>query len=242
MNYGYLYYNKLRGSDKKDLFDQLSKSIEVLKIKDQNYDFIYLYTDPDDEEIKTYSRNHGCVNKKINLSRKYDKDSDIILLDILVEKIIQLKNFDSTQDITLLDVDTLFLQSLPDDFWSIEKPVLWKPEYYITQYRNLDKILPEIPWHQIDIKFNNSFVMYNTGVIYIPKKHRKEICEKALWISDFLNNGIHRPEDRYGNKLDEQIGLSIAIHDVYGLENIRSCENYIHHYWEEKTKNIRWWE
>jgi hypothetical protein len=239
MNYAYVYVNKLQGEERSDLFGQLCKSVETLKARDASHGSIHIYRDPTDVEVFNFCKDHGCFDHSITLTRNY-KDQN--LLNILTEKIIQLKNFDKDQEVTLLDVDTAFIDSPPENSWSQNAAVLWKAEYYIMQFRNLDKILPLIPWAEIDIKFDESFIMYNTGVVYIPKSHRKEICEKALWITDYLNNGQFNPEDRYGSKLDEQIGLSIAIHDVFGrLGSIRTCEKIIHHFWEEKTKGIKWW-
>jgi hypothetical protein len=241
MNYAYIYVNRLQGEERADLYGQLAKSIEVLKSKEKDHGSIHVFSDHDDSDAIELSKKAGCFNRPITLSRKYSANGSLI--DILAEKIIQLKDFDIDQDVVLLDVDTLFLNTAPNGYWATDTAVLWKAEYYITQFRNLDKVLPSIPWHEIGIKFDSSYIMYNTGVVYIPKLHRKEICEKALWITDYLNNGMFKPEDRHGSKLDEQIGLSIAIHDVYGKNNkIKTCENLIHHYWEEKTKGIKWWE
>lgn len=241
MNYSYIYLNRCLGQDRIDLFKQLEKSVKVLKEIEKDHGSVHIFSDVDDLEIKDFSRKQGLLNRPITLSRCYSNSGNLSLIDILTEKIIQLKNFNQYHDTVLLDVDTLFLKKIDKDFWN-DSAVFWKAEYQIMQFRNLDRILPQIPWQDIDIKFDQSFLMYNTGVVYIPKKYRKEICEKALWITDYLNNGSLLPEDRHGNKLDEQIGLSIAVHDVFGREGkIKFCDQYIHHYWEEKTKGIRWW-
>jgi hypothetical protein len=245
LNYCYLYVNKLQGQEKQDLFGQLKKSTEVLSQIEKNHGSVHLFVDPDDREIEEFSKKHGFFNKKIELSRNYNKDGKVSSIDILVEKIIQLKDFNENQDVVLLDVDTLFINSVPENYWTDDTAVLWSAEYYITQFRNLGNVLPYLPWDQVEIDYNNNFIMYNTGVVYIPKKHRKEICEKALWITDYLNNGIFDPNDRYGNRIDEQIGLSIAIHDFYSKHGkIKTCEQIIHHFWEEKykTQGNRWWE
>ena len=232
----------MSGQDRVDLFDQLKKSVEILNQTEKDHGSITLFVDPSDTEVKDFAKSHGLFHKDISLSRNYTRDGNISLIDILVEKIIQLRDFNSNQDTVLLDVDTLFKDSVPENFWSKDQAVFWSAEYYITQFRNLDKVLPRLPWKEIGIDFNKDFIMYNTGVVYIPKQHRKEICEKALWITDYLNNGEFDPADRHGSKLDEQIGLSIAVHDYYGkYGNIKTCENIIHHYWEEKTKGIKWW-
>lgn len=241
MNYAYIYINRLHGEPRQDLFEQLCKSVETLKLYDKTHGSIHVYSDFNDSQAIEFCNHQGCFNRPISLSRNYHEQSSLI--NILTEKIIQLRDFNDYQDIVLLDVDTIFKTTPSENFWSNESAVLWKAEYYIMQFRNLEKVLPYIPWHEVDIKFDESFVMYNTGVVYIPKKYRKEICEKALWITDYLNNGIFKPEDRYGNKLDEQIGLSIAIHDIFGRNGkILTCENIIHHFWEEKTKGIKWWK
>jgi hypothetical protein len=84
--------------------------------------------------------------------------------------------------------------------------------------------------------------MYNTGVVYIPKEHRNEICRNALWIVDRLNDGKN-PEFRYGNKLDEQIGLSIATHHKYlDKGGVFTCKDLINHFWEEKVTGQKWWK
>jgi hypothetical protein len=242
LNYSYIYLNRCLGQDRIDLFKQLDKSVKVLKDIEKDHGSIHVFSDINDQEIKTFSREQGLLNRPISISRCYSSNGSLSLIDILAEKIIQLRDFDQDQETVLLDVDTVFLKKIDRSYWD-DSAVFWKAEYQIQQFRNLDRVLPQIPWSEIDIKFDHSFMMYNTGVVYIPKKYRKEVCEKALWITDYLNNGRFSPEDRYGNKLDEQIGLSIAVHDVFGRQGkIKCCDQYIHHYWEEKTKGIRWWE
>jgi hypothetical protein len=233
----------MKDQKRQDFYDQIKKSVEVLKHTEKNYGSIYLFTDPEDQEIKQYCKDQGCFNKEITLSRQYG--SELSEIDILTEKIVQLKNFDRDQDIVLLDVDTLFKSSIPEYFWQDDHAVVWRAEYYITQFRNLDKVLPSIPWNEIGINFDESFIMYNTGVVFIPKNLRKQVCEKALWITDYLNNGKFLSEDRHGNRLDEQIGLSIAIHEYFGKSGkLKTCEDLIDHFWEEKIRpdGRRWWE
>jgi hypothetical protein len=172
MNYSYVYVNRLLGIERSDLFSQLKHSIDSLKKKELKHGSIHVFSDKDDFEIINFCREQGCFNNPISLSRQYSKDN-ISLIDILTEKIIQLKNFDNNQEVCLLDIDTEFIKAFPEDFWKKDQAVLWKPEYYITQFRNLDKVLPTLPWNELDIDFNESFIMYNTGVVYITKKHRK---------------------------------------------------------------------
>lgn len=239
MNYAYLYINRLEGQAQIDLFEQLKASIRSLKRMDPNHGSIYIFNN-NDSEIAEFCEQQGCFSKYINTSRNYGG-----LIDILIEKINILKNFDSAQEVTLLDVDTLFTNPVPEDAWTSQNAVFWSAEYYIIQYRNLDKVLPQVPWSDIGIFFDSGFVMYNTGVVYIPKTYRREVCDKALWIADKLNDGTFNPEERHGNKLDEQIGLSVAAYDMLGRSGrIKTCENFIHHFWEEKTRadGKRWWE
>jgi hypothetical protein len=150
-------------------------------------------------------------------------------------------NFDEDKELVIMDIDTSFTQKIPHEYWDENHIVFDALEYPIMQWRNLDKVLPNIPWKQFDINFDSSFMMYNTGVIYLPKKFRKEICEKALKIVDYLNENFD-PDERCGNKLDEQIALSIVAHDCYGrYGNIKFSSEYIHHYWKEKQEGINWW-
>jgi hypothetical protein len=243
MNYSYLYIDKYSGQDSDDFFAQLKKSVSVLKEKQPLRDNIYVFNDQVEGTIKDFCQQEGCIHQPITLSKNYPGSGGSAPINILVEKIISLRDFDENKDIVLLDVDTLFLSPIPEVVWRDGIAAMWNYEYPLTQFRNLDRVLPHLPWSEIGIPFNNSYPMYNTGVVYIPKKHRKEICEKALWIVDKLNDGTYLPEDRAGSKLDEQIGLSIAVHDVYGkYGNVKLCYNVIHHYWKEKQDNIRWWE
>lgn len=236
MNYSYLYINKLTGEEKTELFDQLKTSLRILKDLDPNHGSIHIFNN-NDIDVLNLCKDQGCFLNNVSTTRNYGG-----IIDILIEKINVLKNFDTDQDITLLDIDTVLTKNIPEDAWRSDTAVLWSAEYYITQYRNLDKVLPLLPWNEIEIQFDSNYIMYNTGVVYIPKEHRKEICEKALWIADKLNDGTFNPEDRHGNKLDEQIGLSIAMHDVYGrFGKIKTCNDFIYHYWEEKAKGLKWW-
>lgn len=236
MNFAYLYINEYENEqDKFDFFEQLKKSIELLNRHTQNPK-IYIYHSTGDSEIRDYCLINGYISKPISYHRPFTG-----LIKILVEKIFILKDFPDDQDVVLLDVDTAFKSYTDDSVWG-NIPILWSAEYYITQWRNLDKILPSLPWYEVDIKFDTSYIMYNTGVVYIPKNDRKEICRKALWITDRLNDGKD-PEFRYGNKLDEQIGLSIAICDRYLYkEGIFISNQIIDHFWESKSKGEKWWE
>jgi hypothetical protein len=236
VNFAYLYINEYENlQDKIDFFEQLKKSTEFLKRHTVN-PVIYVYHSSNDTEIKEYCMSNGYIAKPISYHRPFTG-----LIKILVEKIFILKDFSDDEEVVLLDVDTVFKQYVDDNTWG-SIPILWSAEYYITQFRNLDKILPSLPWYEIDINFDTSYIMYNTGVVYIPKKERKEICRKALWITDRLNDGKD-PEFRYGNKLDEQIGLSIAICDRYLYkEGIFISNQIIDHFWESKAKGEKWWE
>jgi hypothetical protein len=235
MNFAYLYINEYDNQqDKVDFFEQLKKSIELLKRHTLN-PIIYIYHSPNDMEIQEYCMSNGYIAKPISYHRPFTG-----LIKILVEKIFILKDFPEDEDVVLLDVDTAFKTYVDDSVWG-SIPILWSAEYYITQFRNLDKILPFLPWYEVDINFSDSYIMYNTGVVYIPKSERKEVCKGALWITDRLNDW---DEDlRYGNKLDEQIGLSIAICDRYLFkEGIFISNQIIDHFWESKTKGEKWWE
>lgn len=235
MNYAYLYVNEYKGQEKIDFFDQLKKSIEVLK-RCTIDPKIFVYHHEDDTEIVGYCNSNRINAVPIKFHRPFHG-----IIRILVEKIFILRDFPEDEEIVLLDVDTLFRYNISDSIWQ-KHPILWDAEYYITQFRNLDKVLPFLPWYEIDINFDTTYVMYNTGVVYIPKEHRREICQKALWITDRLNDGKN-PDFRYGNKLDEQIGLSIAIHEKYRNNGgIAVCKDMIDHFWEAKTQGLIWWK
>lgn len=241
MNYAYLFVDNLNGHSYENGLNELRTSIATLK-RFQQHDSIQVFNNETFGKNIDYFRKENVIHNHINLSRSYGKSDDKNPINILVEKIISLKNYNEDEDIVLLDIDTSFNTSIPEDFWDHNHIVLDNAEYYIMQWRNLDKVLPQIPWKQFDINFDSSFIMYNTGVIHIPKRFRKELCEKALSIVDYLNENFD-PEERCGNKLDEQIALSIVCHDTFGkYGHIKLSNNYIHHHWEEKQNNIKWWE
>lgn len=243
MNYSYLFIDNLNGHSYENGLNELKASFGTLKNNVSEEDSVIVFNNEISGKNIDFFREKNIIHHYVNPSRNYAGSDTFNPISILVEKIIALKNYDLNQDIVLLDIDTVFTQRPPDDVWNPNFVVLNEIEYYLMDWRNLDKVLPYIPWKEVDINFDNSFPMYNTGVIYIPKKFRKEICEKALWIVDYLNNGTFNPDDRYGNKLDEQIALSVVLYDIYGKYNhIKLANSFIYHFWAEKQHQIKWWE
>lgn len=242
MNYAYLFIDNLNGHSYENGFNELKASITALKKHIDSNDSIIVFNNEISGRNVEFFNENNIIHRYVNPSRNYKGSDKINPISILVEKIISLMNFDESEEIVLMDIDTAVTQKFPKKYWNSNQIVFDNIEYPIMQWRNLDKVLPEIPWKQFDIDFDNSFMMYNTGVIYIPKKFRKEICEKALKIVDYLNDHFE-PEERCGNKLDEQIALSIVAHDCFGrFGNIKISSDYIHHYWSERQNNIKWWE
>jgi FkbM family methyltransferase len=241
MNYAYIFVDNLNGHSYKNGLDELRASISTLK-KNQIYNTIQIFNNEFDGKNVEYFGVEKIVHNHFNISRNYGGSNNINPINILVEKIIQLMNFDENQDIVLMDIDTSSQKTIPKDFFNSNYIVFDTVEYPIMQWRNLDKVLPQIPWKDFDVNFDSSFMMYNTGVIYIPKKFRKELCEKALKLVDYMNYNFD-PSERCGNKLDEQIALSIVCHDAYGrFGNIKYSSDYIHHHWEDRQKGIEWWK
>lgn len=241
MNYAYLFIDNLNGHSYENGLDQIKYSIKKLKKNISSTDKIVVFNNETSGKNIEYFKSEGIDHHYIELSRNYKGSDKINPISILVEKIICLMNFDEHQDIVLMDIDTTNVNELPNNFWGGEV-VFDNIEYPIMQWRNLDKVLPRIPWDIFDIAFDNSFIMYNTGVIYIPKLHRKEICQKALKIVDYLNNNFDA-EERCGNKLDEQIALSIVCQEYYGkYDLIKLSNNYIHHHWQDSQNNVKWWD
>lgn len=241
MNYAYLFVDNLNNHSYITGLNELQASVSSLK-RVENYDSIYAFNNETTGKNLGYFNRENIFHKHISLSRNYSGSNNINPISILVEKIISLMNFDENEDIVLLDIDTTFKKAIPKDFWNPNYVIFDNIEYPIMQWRNLDKVLPQIPWRQFDINFNSSFNMYNTGVIYIPKKFRRELCEKALKIVDYLNDNFDSAE-RHGGKLDEQIALSIVCHDTYGrFGNIKFSNEYIHHHWDDKQNGINWWK
>jgi hypothetical protein len=242
MIYAYLFVDNLNGHSYVNGIDELRASVNTLKKNISNNDSIVVFNNETSGKNIDFFKDQKISHYHINLSRKYKGSDNINPISILVEKIICLMNFNENEDIVLMDIDTAIVNQIPNDYWDDNHIVFDNIEYPIMQWRNLDKVLPQIPWKDYDINFDSSFVMYNTGVIYIPKRFRKEVCERALKIVDYLNDNFE-PEDRCGNKLDEQIALSIVAHDCFGkYGNIKLSSEYIYHYWEERQNNIKWWE
>lgn len=241
MNYAYLYIDNLDNHHCEHDLDEITASISALKTVNDCDNIIIFNNEITGKNIEFF-KNENLTHFYVNPSKNYKGSNNINPINILVEKIRSLMNFNENEDIVLMDVNTAVIQEIPPNYWDNEYVVLDDVEYPIMQWRNLDKVLPLIPWDQFNINFDNSFMMYNTGVIYIPKKFRKEICKKALEIVDYLNDNFD-PENRYGNKLDEHIALSIVLHEYYGkFGKIKFSNNYIRHYWKEKQNGINWWE
>jgi len=175
MNYGYIFIDNLNGHVYDDGFNQLKKSISVLKKTKIDYDNIYIFNNEKEGKVVDYCKQENLVHIYINLSRRYDKSDTVNPISILVEKIIALRDFDLEKDIVLLDIDTTFISKPPVGIWNNSDVVLNDAEYYLTQWRNLDKVLPKIPWNEIEISFKDDYIMYNTGVIYIPRSVRKKM-------------------------------------------------------------------
>lgn len=241
MNYAYIFVDNLNGHSYENGLNELKASIESLKIT-QEYESIQVFNNEVEGKNIEYFKENNIIHNHFNLSRNYGGSDNTNPISILVEKIIQLINFDEDQEIVLMDIDTSSQKKIPKDFFNQNTIVFDTVEYPIMQWRNLDKVLPQIPWKQFDINFDSSFMMYNTGVIYIPKKFRKELCEKSLKIVDYLNDNFD-PSERCGNKLDEQIALSIVCHDVFGkYGNIKFSSEFIHHHWDDRQNGIEWWK
>lgn len=243
MNYAYLFVDTLQGHGYEDAFAQLKKSVETLKAVTPNYESIHIFNNEKHGKIYEFCQEQGCYHRYIELSRDYHGSSSFQPITILVEKIIQLRNFDPDKEIVLIDIDTVFTNPVPQGIWGKFNSVMWNAEFYLTEWRNLGNVLPLLPWQELGIDFDDSYPMYNSGVVYIPKERRFELCEKALKIVDLLNDGTFAPEDRLGNKLDEQIALSIVLHHTYGKYGaLYYSDGFIYHYWQEKQQGIRWWE
>ncbi|NBU82306.1 MAG: hypothetical protein EBS55_11730, partial [Flavobacteriaceae bacterium] len=241
MNYAYIFVDNLNGHSYENGLNELKASISTLK-KTQEYESVQVFNNEVDGKNIEYFKENNIIHNHFNLSRNYGGSDNINPISILVEKIIQIMNFDEDQEIVLMDIDTSSQKKIPKDFFNQNSIVFDTVEYPIMQWRNLDKVLPQIPWKQFDVDFDSSFMMYNTGVIYIPKKFRKELCEKSLKIVDYLNYNFD-PIERCGNKLDEQIALSIVCHDVFGRHgNIKFSSEFIHHHWDDRQNGIEWWK
>lgn len=242
MNYAYLFIDNLNGHPYEDGFNEIKASVTALKKNINPDDSIIVFNNELFGKNIEFFKQENIIHHYIDLSRNYNGSNDVNPISILVEKIVCLMNFDENEDIVLMDIDTSITQKIPENYFDSNHIIFDNIEYPIMQWRNLDKVLPKIPWKQFDISFDESFMMYNTGVIYIPKRFRKEVCERALKIVDYLNNNFN-PEERFGNKLDEQIALSIVTHDCFGKHGyINFSTDYIHHYWSEKQNNIKWWQ
>lgn len=237
MNYGYLFITDYEGSPCNNCFDQLKRSIKSIKDVVEEYKSIVIFTNNITEQLKTYGETEEVKIIEIPIVRNY---SGLPIASVLAHKIFVLQNFDKDEEIVLLDLDTKF-KSKPN--WDLNTATLWTQEYQLISARNLHTVLPFIPWETIGINFTEQFTMKNTGVIFIPKEDRKELCEKAIWITDYLNNGSHKPEDRSCNKLDEQIALSIVLEDKYlKYGRLTYAISFVDHYWAENMQGIRWWE
>lgn len=184
---------------------------------------------------------HNTRVQTIRQARTYPGDPHNprpFILDILVEKIVVLRDFPESEECVLLDLDTKVLA----DFLGLfdTRPVMGIREYPLLSERNLHKVLPFMPFEEMGIRWNPDFFMYNSGFLFIPSKVRRQLCEKALLIVDRMN-AMFPGGERYGNGLDEQIAFSIAIQDHF-QQNIQTVEGqYFKHFWPESMAGETWW-
>ena len=83
-----MYINEYKNEqDKIDFFEQLKKSIDLLKIHTLN-PTIYVYHSPNDIEIQEFCVSNGYIAKPISYHRPFSG-----LIKILVEKIFILRDF-----------------------------------------------------------------------------------------------------------------------------------------------------
>jgi hypothetical protein len=233
MNWGYLYVTNYKDLNCEDCFDQLKHSVKSLKEKVSIIDSINIYSDLITDELKEWCDKEGLLLHKIEVQREY---SGLDISSVVAQKLFILRDYDQTKEFTLIDIDTEFIN---DPNFDSNTPTIWNIEYPLISARNLDTLMPLITFEEIGVEFNLNMTMKNTGLIYVPKKDRKEISEKAIWLVDYLNNGKHKPEDRVCNKLDEQISLSILLEFFY--PSINTAEWFLNHYWANKMDGIKWY-
>lgn len=242
MKYLYLLIETFKGEVRSPgLLKKLEFSINSLRkvVGVQPQDIIIANPEPSPEFIEFINKN-GYVHKLFTLSRDYKVNVHWGKINILVEKIIQLATFDK-EDAVLIDLDTEVIGNFTPLLGS-DNAVLWEPEWPLMGGRNLGSTLPKIPFNQVGINFDGSFMMYNSGFVWIPTLVRKQMCDKALWITDYFHNGTFNDADRVCSGLDEQIGFSIVLHEFFGKHNkLAFAKPYINHYWDKQLRNEQWW-
>lgn len=158
-------------------------------------------------------------------------------LDALVKKIQALRYFPEDQEMVVMDCDTEV--SAPyDGCFEQGVPVLCNGEYHILSMRNLGAVLPQCQLPG-EVQIVETCEMMNSGVVYIPKERRRELADYALAIVDEL--GRFPADQRFGDKLDEQIALSIVVQWAYPKVDQAAFHGLDHH-WPKVHSNIRYWE
>jgi hypothetical protein len=209
---------------------------------------IIVYSVDPSERLKTLCWLESAELRIIELCRNYPNTTPNYdsKLNILVEKIVLLRDFDPDRECVYMDLDT----EIVGDFSSLltDKAALNCTEYPLVSppARNLDRVLPFLPYKNWDVRWNPNYKMCNAGFVFIPKAIRKDLCVKALHIVDFLNNGTFPGVDRICNGLDEQIALSIVLQDRFG-DTLIQVPQYINHFWLQSIlraqgeEHIKWW-
>lgn len=192
------------------------------------------------EELRILCKCYSIEIHPVFPSRCFPGDT---ILNILVEKIMAMRDIAEGCECVVIDLDTEIVGNFHEILGKppvvTAWPILCAREYPLYSERNLGNVLPQIQFESLGIDFDPAFYMYNTGFIFIPSIVRRVLCAKALLLVD----AIHRfaAEDRYGDKLDEQIALSIVLQSQF-RHNILTVEGrFLKHFWREAMAGKKWW-
>ncbi len=245
MNYVYLLVPGCNGYGQNYCgLEKLKFSIDSLKKNTNKYNKIYVYYGYDNtsferiNDIKIYCEENNLIGVNIgNLKHDFgichaSGISNPYRLNILIEKIYILINHDENEEICFIDIDTEFNTEIDNYVFDYKTPILWANEHKLLCGRDLRKFFKTMNYY-----VDPESIMFNSGVIYIPKENRKKIGEESLNLVLEMN----KYEDclRVARDLDEQIALSIIIYKHY--KNVNLFKDILNHYWEKVHREEKYW-
>ncbi len=129
-----------------------------------------------------------------------------------------------TGPFVLIDCDTEFIKDLTFDQVDLNVGAMHVGEWPLDHERNLVNALKGCSFYD---KLA-SYKMFNSGLVYIPEQDREKVVTRIIEVFKEVNA---LPEsERYGDHLDEQLSISVAMQDQYGTA-VQEWVRFVTHHW-----------
>lgn len=246
MNFAYLLVEGCYGYGKDyEGLPKLKFSIDSLRKNFDDVQNIYLYYGYDElvqkdvDKIEKFCADNNVILKnfgklKHQFAKSFRESSNPYQQSLLIEKMYMLKNHDKNEDICYVDLDTEFTPAMKNYKFDLNRPMFHKKEDILVNVRHLGDF-----FNKKKMRVPDTYRMYNSGIIFVPKRKRQEIGRIAVGLILRFNSDPD-DRDRICNRLDDQIAISIAVQNAY--KEINLMEDRVLHYWSSVIENNRYWE